>query len=138
MQADVPCLHVMVMQKLGQELALEFWGSSGKICVLPLQNCAVCGNTKMSETGLLFLEQICLSPDVRTAIASLLFLWLTSGLHHIADVLVTVNKLMVKYWKLLQWLLVCFWEGGICVLLWGGACPYCFWGNEGHSIEISC
>ena len=55
------------------------------------------------------------------AIVSLLFLWLMSGLHHIADVLVTLNKLTVRHWKLLLWLLVCFLEGGIQVVLWGVA-----------------
>jgi len=42
-QADLPRLYVMLMRKLGQKLAFEFefWGLSGKIRVLPLQNCAV-------------------------------------------------------------------------------------------------
>lgn len=57
MQADVPCLHGRVMQKLGQGVDFEFWGPSGKIHILPLQDCAVCRNTKTSETRLVFLNK---------------------------------------------------------------------------------
>lgn len=41
--------------EIGAEAGFGFWGSAGKICVLPLQNCAVCRNKKMNETKLLFM-----------------------------------------------------------------------------------
>lgn len=37
---------MIITPKLGQELAFEFWGSSGKICVLPLHNGAACRRQK--------------------------------------------------------------------------------------------
>lgn len=37
---------MIITLKLGQEPAFEFWGSSGKICVLPLHNGAACRRQK--------------------------------------------------------------------------------------------
>lgn len=73
------------MQELGQEVDFKFWGSSGKI--LPLQNCAVCRNTKMSETRLELLNKPAFPQRPALPVEPLLFLRLRSGQHPIAGVL---------------------------------------------------
>lgn len=87
MQADVPCLHGRVVQELGQGVDFEFWGPSGKIHILPLQNCAVCRNTTMSETRLVFLSKAAFPQMPALPVEPLLLLRLRSGQHPRAAVL---------------------------------------------------
>lgn len=130
---------MMIMQKLGQKLALDFGAQLAKSVSFHCRIVQFARIQKWVKPSFCSCNKSAF-PQMSglSAIASLLFLWLTSGLHHIADVLVTLNKWMVRHWKLLLWLLVYFLEGGVCVPLWGVAFLGCFWGNEGHSIEVSC
>lgn len=85
MGADVPGLRVVIMQKLGQEPAFEFWDSSGKTCVLPLQNCAVCRNKERNQAAVHVTNLPFPKCQGLSATTSLFFFLMMSGLHHIAE-----------------------------------------------------
>lgn len=115
------------MQKLGQELAFEFWGSSGKIHVLPLQNClGIKNQAKLSccscdRAAFPCIRMVCCSlsavpgADVRTASHGWCAGYATSMIVEAREA-ASAGAVMAL-------------EGGICVLLWG---------SEGHSIEVFC
>lgn len=125
MQADVPCLHGRVMQELGQGVDFEFWGPSGKIHILPLQNGAVCRDTEMSEARLVLSF-----PNASTAcVASAV----PGAQGSIPELVCCYSPL--KHWKLLLCFLGWVLWGDIHILLWGGAFLGCFWGNEEESPE---
>lgn len=62
------------MQELGQGVDFEFWDPSGKIHILPLQDCAVCRNTQMSKTRLVFLDKAAFPQMPALPVQPLLFL----------------------------------------------------------------
>lgn len=107
------------MQELGQEVDFKFWGLSGKIHILPLQNCAVCRNTKMSETRLVLLNKPAFPQRPALSVEPLLFLRLRSASHSWCAV--TLHKLTLKHWKLLLWLLGVFW--GVISTFCSGVLP---------------
>lgn len=83
----LPCLHVVIMPKLGQEPAFEFRGSSGKMCVLPLPNGAVCRRKKEQSQMFVHVTKLPFPKwQGRSAITFLLFLGPMAGLHPIAEV----------------------------------------------------
>lgn len=124
-QADVPCLHVMVMQKLGQELALSFGVHLGRSVSF---HCGIV-QFALSGTKLLFVLQTCLSADVRTVCHRL-----TAVL--VAHVLVTLDHLTGRHLEAASVAVgMYFGRWYVCSAL--ECCLGYFWGNEGHSIEAS-
>lgn len=99
-QTDVPCLHGRVVQELGQGVDFEFWGPSGKIHILPLQNCAVCRNTKNEWDQACVLEQSCFSPNASTACGASAVAEAEVRAASQSCCAVTLHELTLKHWKL--------------------------------------